>query len=77
MKTINFKTAEKNYPMLRDIELGDIFTLEGSVTPFMKSFMRENDKIKAVNLKSGEIINIHTNTPVIPYEAEINLTLKD
>lgn len=76
MKTINIKTAEKNYPMLRDIELGEIFTLEGCVTPFMKSCMRENYKTKVVNLKSGEIINMSTDTRVVPYEAEINLTLK-
>lgn len=76
MKTVNFKTAKRVYPTLREIESGEIFTLTGSITPFMKSFMRENDKIKAVNLQTGEIINIHTDTPVIPFDATIDLTPK-
>lgn len=76
MKTINFKTAERVYPMFRDIELGEIFTLPNSITPYMKGFMQENNKIKAINIQSGEIINLYTTTPVVPYEATINLTIK-
>lgn len=74
MKTINFMKAEKFYPTLREIESGDIFTIAGGIAPFMKGFMRENDKIKVINLQTGEIINMHTDTPVIPHDADINLT---
>ena len=76
MKTINFKNAEKVYPTLREIESGDVFTIAGGITPFMKGFMRENNKIKAINLQTGEIININTDTSVIPYDANIDLIPK-
>ena len=76
MKTINFKNAEKVYPTLREIESGDVFIIAGGATPFMKGFMRENDKIKVINLQTGEIINIHTDTAVIPHDANIDLRPK-
>ena len=76
MKTINFKTVEKTYPTLREIESGDVFTIAGGITPFIKGFMRENDKIKVINLQTGEIINIHTDTSVVPYDVNIDLTPK-
>ena len=76
MKTINFKNAEKVYPTLREIESGDVFIIAGGITPFMKGFMRENDKIKVINLQTGEIINIHTDTSIIPHDANIDLIPK-
>lgn len=76
MKTLNFKKAEKVYPMLKEIEMGEIFTFPDSISPFIRGFMRENDKPKVINLMTGEIINASLTIRVVPYDANIDLIPK-
>lgn len=65
--TINVIAPKKIYPKLSDLKRGDVFIPAYEPTMVcMKCFVLENGKTKAVNLKTGEIINMSLDRYVIP-----------
>lgn len=69
---ITITPAKNKYSRFRDLNRGDVFIPLNTNIVCIKSFMPENGKTKAVNLKSGEIINMSLDKYVIPVN---NITL--